>query len=408
MRFILITLLGVSLNIAGYAQLIIDTTDSPNILVEKVLLGNSAEIITNDVIYTGYKSSIGKYSCSMKYNKLPTHGIILSTGNVYDAIGPNDLPNKSSRSSGISFPNIENIAKGNTSDASILEIKFTATTDSISIGFFFASEEYPEYANKNVNDAFAFYLIDVEFGTSQNLAVLPSSNIPISIDNINSITNKEYYIENGIWDKNNIQKWSTQKQLGELAYTFQFDGMSTLQYLGGKIIPNHMYLLRIIIVDVGDRLYDSAIFLEANSFKTVNTKSSIQSSNSNRLIANHFPETKIIETDEGSKISFNIEFESDSDQITGNKSFMFLDKVFDLLSNNPNMKLQVYGHTDSNGTIEYNQRLSDNRAINVSQYLIKKGIKTNRINTKGLGQSHLVSTDNHKLNRRVEFVFVNN
>ncbi len=90
-------------------------------------------------------------------------GIIISTGNVFDAIGPNNIPNKSSETSNNSDDDLNTIVNANTFDAAVLEFDFNSFTDSISFNFFFASEEYPEYVNKNVNDIFGFFLINTDF-----------------------------------------------------------------------------------------------------------------------------------------------------------------------------------------------------------------------------------------------------
>ena len=78
-------------------------------------------------------------------------------------------------------------------------------------------------------------------------------------------------------------------------------------------------------------------------------------------------------------------------------------KVFD---NYPNTTLYVEGHTDSIGTAAYNKRLSDRRADSVATYLEDLGVKGNRINTYGYGESQPRATNNtaagRQLNRRVE------
>ena len=70
-------------------------------------------------------------------------------------------------------------------------------------------------------------------------------------------------------------------------------------------------------------------------------------------------------------------------------------------------KFEIYGHTDSDDTDEYNQVLSENRANSVKDFLIKNGITAN-ITTTGFGEKKPIATNSTKegkqLNRRVEIV----
>ena len=89
-----------------------------------------------------------------------------------------------------------------------------------------------------------------------------------------------------------------------------------------------------------------------------------------------------------------------------------LNKIIALLIENPNMKVQISGHTDNVGKKEANQLLSLNRAKSVVNYLIGKGININRLLPKGFGDTKPVAsndTDEGKsLNRRTEINVVSN
>lgn len=89
------------------------------------------------------------------------------------------------------------------------------------------------------------------------------------------------------------------------------------------------------------------------------------------------------------------------------ESFPELDRVLKLLNENPNMKIEISGHTDSDGSDELNRKLSDNRAISVMNYITSKNISTNRITAKGYGETKPIAEndtdENKQLNRRVEF-----
>lgn len=88
------------------------------------------------------------------------------------------------------------------------------------------------------------------------------------------------------------------------------------------------------------------------------------------------------------------------------QSTVELDKLADFLNKNPNIKIEIGGHTDSDGDDARNLTLSDSRAKAVMSYLITKGISTNRLSAKGYGETAPLAKndtpENKALNRRVE------
>jgi outer membrane protein OmpA-like peptidoglycan-associated protein len=74
----------------------------------------------------------------------------------------------------------------------------------------------------------------------------------------------------------------------------------------------------------------------------------------------------------------------------------------------PDLKLEVEGHTDSIGTDEYNQVLSEKRAASVRDYLLQSGVSLNNVLARGLGKSDPIADNSsaagRKLNRRVEMI----
>ncbi len=94
------------------------------------------------------------------------------------------------------------------------------------------------------------------------------------------------------------------------------------------------------------------------------------------------------------------------------ESFVELDRVVKLLAENPAIEIEMSAHTDSRGSEAYNITLSDNRARSVMEYILSKGIATNRIISKGYGETAPVvdndTDENRQLNRRVEFKILKN
>lgn len=105
----------------------------------------------------------------------------------------------------------------------------------------------------------------------------------------------------------------------------------------------------------------------------------------------------------------NIFFEHNS-FILKPESYHDLDKLSDLLKDYDKMKIEIGGHTDSWGSNSLNQKLSEDRAKSVREYLVGKGVNEERITYKGYGESTPVATNKTEAgraeNRRVEFIIL--
>lgn len=102
----------------------------------------------------------------------------------------------------------------------------------------------------------------------------------------------------------------------------------------------------------------------------------------------------------------DIFFEFDKSTIL-QQSYFELMKLITLLDTYPKMAIEIRGHTDGKGADSYNQRLSENRAKAVSDYLTSKGISEKRLQYKGYGKTLPIDTNDTEEgranNRRVEF-----
>jgi OOP family OmpA-OmpF porin len=83
-----------------------------------------------------------------------------------------------------------------------------------------------------------------------------------------------------------------------------------------------------------------------------------------------------------------------------------LDRLIAFLKENPNKKVALEGHTDSIGTEQYNQGLSERRANSVKDYLTKRGVDAGKISTRGFGETRPIAdnktAEGRAKNRRVE------
>ena len=105
----------------------------------------------------------------------------------------------------------------------------------------------------------------------------------------------------------------------------------------------------------------------------------------------------------------NIYFDNDKTTLKP-ESFVELRKVLDFLTANPKIAVEIAGHTDSNGSDEHNQALSQGRSEAVVEWLITQGVDVSRLSARGYGESKPIDTNATKEgqanNRRVEFTVV--
>ena len=113
--------------------------------------------------------------------------------------------------------------------------------------------------------------------------------------------------------------------------------------------------------------------------------------------------------DEAGKIvTHGILFDSGSDKIKA-ESYKTLADIGQLLTDNPDLRLSIDGHTDADGTADSNMKLSQNRSISVKTYLVGNyKVDDKRLETKGWGQTKPIdannTTEGKANNRRVELV----
>ena len=125
------------------------------------------------------------------------------------------------------------------------------------------------------------------------------------------------------------------------------------------------------------------------------------------------PGATIVRVGEGIAVTFasGLLYDIDSDQVRA-AAATNLRNLAASLDKFPNTDLLIVGHTDATGTAEYNQGLSQRRAISASDYLVTQGVNSGRLRTSGRGELEPVATndseDGRLLNRRVEIaIFAN-
>lgn len=182
------------------------------------------------------------------------NGIILSTGDVMAAIGPNSASNTTSgtQSASSSDSLLSSIANRGISDLTFLEFEFEAPSDEISFNYIFLSEDYNEFIFRAFNDAFAFTISGPGIIGEENLALIPNANLPITTSNVNNNLNWQYYVDN---DSGTVN--------------IEYDGFTTLLTARKTgLQPCGVYKLSLRIADGSHQLLDSGVMIEANSLRS--------------------------------------------------------------------------------------------------------------------------------------------
>ena len=151
-----------------------------------------------------------------------------------------------------------------TNDACVLEFDITPIGDQLSFAYIFASEEFPEYVCCSVNDAFAFYISgpNPDGGPdfdNVNMALIPDTDIPVEINSVNPGVAGNFCSASDCNSLDYAEYYNS--GIPELEY----DGLLDLLVAESAVIPCETYHLKLVIADVGDSVFDSAVFLEWGS-----------------------------------------------------------------------------------------------------------------------------------------------
>ncbi len=251
---------------ASLGQIVLDNTITPTQAVVDVLLGQGVTV--SNITFNGQPGNllneqIGGFDATNAILGI-NEGVIIATGSIGNAVGPNNSGSSSlgGGNFGQTDPDLV-LLSGNPSinDAGILEFDFVPTGDSLKFDFIFASEEYLEFVN-SVNDAFGFFIsgpgINGPYQNNAiNIALVPGTTQPVTINDVNSTVNSTYYVDNGDgW----TAPYNTNPQY------VQYDGHTVVMTAKTEVTCGVTYHIKICIGDASDTAWDSAVFLQAGSF----------------------------------------------------------------------------------------------------------------------------------------------
>ena len=243
----------------------VDETYTAQNLIQNVLFSNPcASASVSNVTVSGGNFASGEKSWGYFNNNgaiFPFQdGIILSTGKIANAPGPNTSILEDGGSMGwggdIDLQNALGIS--NSFNATILEFDFIPLGDKISFDYMFSSEQYLSNPTSNqcdFTDGFAFLLKEVGASTYQNLALVPGTSTPVKVNTVRGFgticlpENEQYF-----------------DAFNDANHPTNFNGQTKILTAQANVIPGTQYHIKLVIADEGNYRYDSAIFLGGGSF----------------------------------------------------------------------------------------------------------------------------------------------
>ncbi|WP_397363350.1 choice-of-anchor L domain-containing protein [Olleya sp. R77988] len=248
------------LSIGSHAQQIsVNDSFTAQQLVENNLVQGCVEVTNINSTINGTANGFSSFGYFEKSSSnFPfENGIMLSTGNVNSAGNTlNTNPLNEGTPTWTTDPDLE-AALGitNTLNATSIEFDFISTSSTVQFNYILASEEYFAEYPCLYSDGFAFLIREAGSGNPyQNIAVVPGTNIPVNTNTIHDeivgfcpAENNQFFEGYNLGDTN-------------------FNGRTSVLTASASITPNVQYNIKLIVADQTDRNFDTAVFIEGNSF----------------------------------------------------------------------------------------------------------------------------------------------
>ena len=230
-----------------HAQLTVQPQDDLQALAAAIT--GPGVTILNPVINCG-DSAYGEFSYSGSTLGLQD-GVVLTTGWINDALGPNNNGGTTRYNSGTGGDALLDAVTGrDTYNRCRFEFDIIPSGDSLRFNFVFASEEYNEWVGSQYNDVFGFFISgpgitgDPGIGNDKNIALIPGTSQAVAINNVNNGLNEQYFFDNTGGSE------------------IQYDGLTQGLYAESRVTPCQTYHLKLIVADASDRWWDSGVFIE--------------------------------------------------------------------------------------------------------------------------------------------------
>ncbi len=266
----ILTLVIVSFFFAQYAihaQTTLTPTTNANQLAQTLVGVNSGIVITNATSNCpGSQNPAGIFETVGPVTPYGIQkGILLTTGSIDNIFQTNNSGSTTVNNGGSGDPDLNTLTTNTTTDVCILEFDMYIPGDTVKFNYVFGSEEYNEFVNSSFNDVFGFFISGPGIIGNQNIALIPGTSTPITINNVNCGSNSQYYICNDASSNTSGGCNPSMCPSSNANTTVQYDGFTKVMTAIKAVQPCNTYHLKIAVADVGDYSYDSGVLLEAGS-----------------------------------------------------------------------------------------------------------------------------------------------
>ena len=262
-----------------YGYLHVDTT-TYNIqqLIQNYFISGCVE--TKNFKFKGSGQQVGYFvggGAALNYD----NGIVLSTGKAVNAEGDNPTTSynsSTSMSSSFSSPygkgdstiaSMISTTYANTYDAAVLEFDFKPSSNNVSFNYVFGSDEYNEFVNTGFNDAFGFFLSGgPQNYVNKNIALIPNTTTPVSINNVNNGNKAATGVNAASLATGPCTNCAYYRDNADGHLPIECDGLTTTLTATASVTACQWYHIKLAIADVEDNIFDSWVFLQANSFSS--------------------------------------------------------------------------------------------------------------------------------------------
>jgi hypothetical protein len=224
----------------------------------RFLTGGGVEVF--NVEYTGGSRASGLFCAGEDIIGIDK-GILLTSGcatNVIGSGGTNTFSGSTCENGLPGDSDLDGLLDGlSTFDASVLKFDFIPQGTNVTIRYVFSSEEYNEFVDTGFNDVFGFFV------NGTNFALIPGTNLPVAIDNINNGFADAGLPATGPCKFCNL--YVDNANLTQPPVQFEMDGLTKVLTLNAPVTPNATNTFRMAIGDTSDLILDSAVFIEARS-----------------------------------------------------------------------------------------------------------------------------------------------
>jgi gliding motility-associated-like protein len=267
--------------------------DNIDQLVRDVFIKEGECSRVSNIQLIGREAGVGAFSVDAGAISIGlSGGLILSTGDAIDVVGPNETNNTTSSGDlNSSDYDLRRLSGRDVFDATGIEFDFVPSSSVVSFNYVFASEEYCEFVNQEFNDVFGFFVsgpgLNGKFDRNAiNVALLPDTDERVAINSVNHLRNAQFFIPNFL--DRDIEECKLPPRFEPLR-DVEFDGFTTRLRATIEVIPCQTYHIRLVVGDVSDNILDSGVFLEANSFdlgENIGVSAEVVGSESNVLYEN--------------------------------------------------------------------------------------------------------------------------